>query len=341
MNKSDYKIKLSFIEGLRDFVVEEIKEKTTFNIVSTGVQEVYVDFSIDYKSLLALRSVSYISIVIDNSKYNPGYISKNKSILGNLIDEVLKNKAEVFKSFKISCAGSDSVEVKDIIKYIESEYHLEHSLDADMKIVIAKIGDSWEIGVQLTSRPLSVRDYRVSNMSGAMDPTIAYVLNSFCKIREKKTYLNIFSGSATLLVEAALSSGNLESLVGFDNNKNHLSVAYKNITKAGLIKKIRLYEKDIYDFPDFGKFDVVVSDLPFGMKVSKGEDLGALYKTFVDYSEKVLAEDGVLGVYTSETKLFQDSLIGSVFKISGKLKLKLITNVGSYLYPEIFICKKK
>ena len=341
MNKSNLEIKLTFIEGLKDVVVDEIKEKTTFNITSTKINEIYLDFNDNYNDLLDLRSVNYVNIISENPEYNPTYISKHKSILGNLINEVLRNKTKIFKTFKISCAGSDSPEIKDIIKYIESEYKFEQSLVADLKIYMAKIGDTWEIGVQATKRPLSVRDYKVCNMSGAMDPTIAYSLNYLCGIDKKKTYLNIFSGSATLLIEAGLSSDNLDTLIGFDNNKTHLSMAYQNIRKAGLIKKIKLYEKDIYSFPNIGKFEVIVADLPFGMVISKNEDLSKLYKTFLDYSDQTLDIGGTIGVYTSEAELFKEIIKKSDFKVVNNLKLKLVTNVESYIYPEIFICKKK
>lgn len=341
MNKPNLKIKLTFIQGLKDIVVDEIKEKTAFNIIDAKTEEVYVDFNENYDELLKLRSVSQISIVSEDPQFNPTYISKHKSILGNLIKDVLRNKSEVFKTFKISCAGADSPEARDISKYIESEYKLRQALEADLKISIAKVDNIWEIGVQATPRPLSVRDYKVNNMSGAMDPTIAYALNSLCGIKDKKTYLNIFSGSATLLIEAGLSFENLDKLVGFDNNKTHLSMAYKNVMRSGLIKKIQLYEKDIYNFPQLGKFDVVVADLPFGMVISKDEDLDKLYKAFVGYSAQILDSEGTLGVYTNKAKIFQQAIDDSNFIATYRLKLKLVTNVGSYIYPEIFICKKR
>lgn len=341
MNKFNFKIKLTFIGGLKDVVTYEVKEKTAFSIIDTKTEEVYVAYSENYGDLLKLRSVSYASIVSENLQFNPAYISKHKSVLGDLVNEVIKKQPKAFKTFKISCAGADSPEVKDISKYIESEYKLKQNLGADLKINIAKVNNLWEIGVQLTPRPLSVRDYRVSNMSGAMDPTIAYALNSLCEIENKKTYLNVFCGSATLLIEAGLSFKNLNKLVGFDNSKTNLSMAYKNIISAGLIKKIQLFEKDIFSFPQMGEFDVIVADLPFGMKISKNENLDKLYRAFLDYSARALDVNGTLGVYTSEVKTFQQAMNDSEFEVTNRLKLKLITNIGSYLYPEIFICKKK
>ena len=177
-------------------------------------------------------------------------------------------------------------------------------------------------------------------MSGAMDPTIAYALNEYCNVKKKKTYLNAFSGSATLLIEAGLSSQDLETLVGFDNDKSHLTLAYQNIKQAGLIRRIKLLEHDIYEQPKIGKFDVIVADLPFGMVISKNEDLEKMYTAFVNFAENSLEEKGVLGVYTNEYRLFKEVLDLSKWKIIEEVDLKLPTNVNSYLYPKIFVCKK-
>ncbi len=211
-----------------------------------------------------------------------------------------------------------------------------------MKIYIIKpTNRAWEIGVQITPRPLSFRDYKVRNMSGAMDSTIAYAVNSLCKLENAYSYLNVFSGSATLLIEAGQCYQNLKRLVGFDNNKKHISLAIQNIKKAGLIKRIQLKEKDIFDKPNLGKFDVITSDLPFGMSISKNEDLESLYQCFIEYCRETLNYEGRLVVYTSEHEMFKKIISKSRFKIVKTLELKFITSVDAYLRPKIFVCKLK
>jgi 23S rRNA G2445 N2-methylase RlmL len=178
-------------------------------------------------------------------------------------------------------------------------------------------------------------------MSGAMDPTIAYAVNSFGNLDSADSYLNVFSGSATLLIEAGRSFPNLEKLVGFDNEKKHLSLSIQNVKKAGLIKKIQIKEADIFDKPDFGKFDAIASDLPFGMSISKNEDLEKLYRNFVEYCEEKLESSGRLVIYTSEHELIESIILKSRFKIIQTLQLKLITNANTYLKPKIIVCEFK
>ncbi len=102
-----------------------------------------------------------------------------------------------------------------------------------------------------------------------------------------------------------------------------------------------LHNADIGTKPNFGKFDVITYDLPFGMQVSKGEDLKALYKCFVEYSESVLKAKGVLVVYTSEHALMESLLVQSQFKIIQTLSLTILTTGATNLPPQIFVCAFK
>jgi 23S rRNA G2445 N2-methylase RlmL len=218
---------------------------------------------------------------------------------------------------------------------------LSKNEEADLKVHIVKINDVWEVGLQITPRPLSFRSYKVKNMSGAMDPTIAYSLNSLCNLEQASTYLNIFSGSATLLIEAGQCYSNLDKLIGFDIDKERLSLSIQNIKKAGLIKKVQIKEADIFSHPDFGKFDVIVSDLPFGMVISKDEDLEKLYKTFIAYTEEHLSPNGRVAVYTSEFETFEKIVLNSKFNIIQTLNIQLITSEDQYLPTKILVLTLK
>ena len=341
MNKSKLQIKLAFITGLREIVLNEISQSANLRVIKEEGDYIYLDFMQDLTVIKRLRSVSRAYIVVQNSKYNPRYISNHKSILGNLIEIAISGNTDKFKTFKIICAGSDSPRVRSIAEYIQKAYRLTEKEESDMKIHIIKLDEIWEIGVQITSRPLSFRDYKMKNMSGAMDPTIAYAVNSLCELESANSYLNIFSGSATLLIEAGQCYPNLKQLIGFDNNKKSISLAIQNIKKAGLIKKIQLKEKDIFDKPDLGKFDVITSDLPFGMSISKNEDLENLYRCFVEYCQETLNHGGKLAVYTSKHEILKQIILESRLKIIKTLELKFITSVNAYLRPKIFVCRLK
>lgn len=329
-------IKLTFIEGLKDIVLQELADMK-LNVVEIGDDDIYIDSDSSISLIRKLRSVITISIVTRDEKLHPLFVSKHKSLLGQLIERVLGQKTEIFKTFALSCAGSDSQEVKDIRAYVTTTYKLTESIDADLKIFIGKSGKVWEIGVQTTTRPLSLRDYRVANIKGGLNPTIAYAMNRLCDLAGAKNYLNIFSGSGTLMIEAGLLNPEL-NLIGFDNNGTSIAMSVKNIKKAGLIKRITLKNADIFLNPNLGTFDAIISDLPFGMSVSKGDDLPSLYRTFVLYAKSALNPKGTLVVYTSEYEILKTALTESGFMIEKSLLLTVPTSVNSYLHTKIFVC---
>ncbi|MBU2564519.1 methyltransferase domain-containing protein [Patescibacteria group bacterium] len=346
MNKPKLGIKLAFITGLRRVVLDEISQYPNLYIIKEKREPLYGDFMYfnfveDFTKFASLRSVLRAYIITQNPRYNPHYISNHKSILSGIIAMILKDQDTKFKTFKIFCAGADSPTIRSIAEYIKNTHKLIEAEEADLKIHIIKTEKTWEVGAKITPRPLSFRDYRTKHMSGTMNPTIAYAMNSLCDLEHTTSYLNIFSGSATLLIEAGQCYPNLKQLIGFDNNKKVISLAYRNIKQAGLIRKIQLKEKDIFDELDLGKFDVITSNLPFGMSISKNEDLEKLYRCFIKYCQKTLSPNGRLAVYTSKHEMLKKIILESQFKIVKILELKFLTSVNAYLRPKIFLCKFK
>lgn len=339
MKKTELQIKLSYVKGLGVIVKNEISHRQEIIIIKQTEDSLYVSFSVELDYFKNLKSVSRVYLVRVANEYNPLFLSKHKSLISEIIEIILIASEKRFKTYSITCAGSGSREVLSISENIKNNFKLIESKEADLKIHIIKNLLGWEIGAQITTRPLSMRKYKILNMSGAMDPTIAYAVNSLCKIENKGSYLNIFSGSATLLIEAGHSYPNLKRVIGFDISKKHLSLGMQNIKEAKLIRRVTLYEKNIIDYPNLGNFDVITSDLPFGMKISKNENLQHLNEVFISYCEQKLNEDGILGVFTNESTIFEKALKKSRFTIIEKIRLTLITSVNSYLYPSIFICK--
>ena len=331
-------IKLSYVLGLRDVVIRELKSCSWVYITREDEGSFYIRYIDNFILLKKLRSISRVYLVVRDFKYNPLYISNHKSVLGDLIKIVInKNKQGLFKTFKVYCAGSNSQEVSEINSYIESNFSLVKSENVDTKIHIVKIDNVWEVGLQITPRPLSLREYKIRNMSGAMDTTIAYSMNYLCGLDDYSSYLNIFSGSATLMIEAGLCYPNLKKIVGFDIEKEYLSISIQNIKKAGLIRRVNIEKADIFDKPNLGRFDIITSDLPFGMAISKNEDIEKLYRVFIEYSQEHLNSGGKLAVYTSEFKIFEGLVSGSLFKLEKEIEIQLVTSEEEYLPVKILV----
>lgn len=332
-------IRLDFIEGLAVIVQAELSAFLKGNIFYQSKTSIYISASESIEDIRAMRSVSRAYIVRRDRKYNPKYVSNHKTIILDLIRFAIVHPAGPdFRSYKLTCAGANSPEIRHISDCIAQTFRLVELDPADLKLHIVKIYGAWEVGAQLTVRPLSLRKYKVKHMPGAIDPTIAYSMNSLCNLKLADSYLNIFSGSATLLIEAAECYPKLQNVIGFDNDKTHLSLSMQNIRMAGLLKRVRLYEKNIYDKPNLGKFEVITSDLPFGMVVSKRDNLPDLYRSFFEYCQIALTATGRVVVCTVKHKVVHDAIQKTGFRVMKTLKLRLPTNVGSHLPLEILVC---
>ncbi len=339
-NECSPEIKITFIEGLEPVVKKELQSFVNPKKISFESGSFYLEYFKDFSKLLLLKSALRAYLVARSEKFNPSYVSRHKAVLGNLIEEVLLNNKNSFSTFNISAAGTDSPEIKDTANYIKNTFKLEEDDEADLKIHIAKKEYVWEIGVQISPRPLSVREYKINDMAGAMNPTIAYALNSLCQAETRKSYLNMFCGSGTLLIEAAEVSTNLERISGFDSDKKAITLAIQNIKKAGFIRKIQIEMRDVFDEPAaVEKFDIITADLPFGMKISKDADLDLLYSAFFSYAAKVIRPNGVLGFYTPKTDIVEQTMRKFPFEITHVLPLKLVTSVNSHLRPSLYVCK--
>ncbi len=337
---SEYQIKLTFISGLRQVVEAELEQFPELCSDEAGEESIYLYPAEDLEAAKSLRSVSRLYLVRKDRRYHPGYISRHKSVLGDLVRQVISQDRNSFRTFRLSCAGSHTPEARSVAEYIAREFKLTESREADLKLHIAKLDDRWEAGAELTPRPLSLRGYKKEDIKGGMDPAAAFALNYFAGLEQASSYLNVFSGGGTLLIEAALAYPHLDRLEGFDNNKQHLSAAVRNIKSAGLIDRIKIREADILEQPEPDRFDVITSDLPFGMLVAREADLSELYRCFVEYSRRALNSSGRLAVYTTQTELLDEILSGSDFKEITRQQLKIATSSRAYLYPHILVYQK-
>lgn len=343
MENEDLLFKITFIDGLKDFVVSELKNfDIKIEFIKENVLFVRCDhFKVD--SLLSLKSVIDVELCNINAKFNPKYLSNHKNILGKMIDKVLIFSTNKFKSYYISCAGSDTVEIFELKQFVEYNYKLVWEQQADLRINIGKIYDEWIISIRISNRPLSLRNWKVSNVEGGLNPTIAYCMNILSCPEPDERYLNVMSGSATLLIERAIYMG-AKQLVGFDHDGVRNTLAIENIKKAKLIKLIQLNTQDIFNEPNFGQFRTITCDLPWGQLVGKKENLEDLYNKFLIYVSRYLQIDGSCVILTLNKDIVQKILCSLGLVIENEIRLKISTNTKNiykvYINPIILTIHK-
>ena len=177
--------------------------------------------------------------------------------------------------------------------------------------------------------------YRVSTISASINPVTAASVMQVCRqyLKNDSAVLDPFCGSATMLIERALALP-CSSLTGVDNSSVAVKAALANRKAAGL--EISIIKKDILDFGQM-KFDEVISNMPFGNRVSGHKENQLLYRKFIDKLDSLLNDDGTAMLYTQEKKLLRENVQrhGS-FTI---LKEEIFDSGG--LFPTLFIIKRR
>lgn len=328
------KTKYEFIPGLDFIVANEISARINLPIISKSKGTYFTAQVTNLDTLRNLKSVNNVYLQVSSPTLNPKYLRKSIEVLFQMVDLVVDEK---FKTVNINCAGHDSKEIQSLIHQIESKYKLVNDPEADLQINYGKLNNDWEISIRITNRPLSLRDWREVNIPGGLNPTIAHAMNVLSQPKPTDDYLNIFSGSGTLLIERA--HWGAKSLLGVDINGLYNSYAIKNIKKANLLKLIQLRKHDINETPDLGQFDVITANLPFGIMQGKGENLDEIYKNFIITVKKSLKESGRIVAYTIHDELLRKYADEFGIKLDGELSLEVSTSGSGKMYPKIIYTK--
>lgn len=255
-------------------------------------------------------------------------VPRPKSLLGDEhfrrlaaeIEEVRRRAQESFSGFRFSAAGADSPVFQRLAAALEKATGLGHDDESGellLRIRPATSGTGWEVLPRLTPRPLSARAWRVCNMAGGLNATLAAAMHDVAVEgadlrRVRVSYLNAMCGSGTLLVEWR-AAGATGRAVACDSDPDALSCCRQNVAAAGLQDSLensieaRLADATALDDPD-NAYDVITADVPWGDAVGSHASNAALYPAFLAEAARLLSPDGALVVLTHEIELFEDLL---------------------------------
>ncbi len=293
--------------------------------------------------LLKLRTVHAVYFV---QQYN---VPRPKALLGDehfkkLLKDISAARdlspADAYKSLYISAAGSDS----SVMTRLKDELAQKTGLqigdeEGDLLIRVRKAvgSEGWETLVRLSPRPQATRAWRVCNREGALNAPVAYAMNVLSQPQPDDVYLNMGCGSGTLLIER-VAAGEVQSIVGYDQDVTALECAGKNIEAAGYSEIIKRRQGNITDLPLSAKsVDVITADLPFGQLVGSHDDNVILYPGMLKEAARLLKPGGRMVLISHEVRLLDNLLEGSeVWKIDQNLRV----TVGG-LHPRIWVLSRK
>ncbi len=217
-----------------------------------------------------------------------------------------------FKTFRISAAGAHSSVYQRIRDEISKATGLIHNEDeADLMLRVRKADiheDGWEVLARLSPKPISARAWRVCDMEGALNATIASSMVAMTQPQPEDRVLNIMCGSGTLMIERLLV-GPVAAMGGCDTDPTALRCATENLQASDHADEYDLFEMDATNLqlPD-ACLDVLLGDLPWGQLVGSHEGNIQLYPLVLLEAARVAAPGARAAFITHEIRLMEKVL---------------------------------
>jgi 23S rRNA G2445 N2-methylase RlmL len=198
----------------------------------------------------------------------------------------------------------------------------------------------WDVLIRLSPRPLSVRPWRVCNLPGALNATVAQAMVYLSRPHPDDFVLNLCCGSATLLIER-LASGPARIAVGCDVDPAALDCARANISASGH-SAAQSYDWDAgaLPVPDCS-VDTILVDLPFGHTIGTHTANVELYPRLLHQAARVLIRGGLIVAITEDIRLWE-RLIGESaddWSVVALQRVK-IPFASGYLHPQISVLRR-
>ena len=207
-----------------------------------GAGIIRFDYRGDLGALLRLRTVLAVHLVRHYDLPRP------RALLGDehfraLLRQVAAARAlsapDAYHTLYVSAAGADSPVLRRLKEELARHTGLEpvppeaHAGDLQLRLRRPLDGDGgWEVLVRLSPRPLSARAWRVCNLEGALNATVARAMAILTRPASDDVVLNLACGSGTLLIER-LDHAPARRAIGCDLSAEALDCAAENVRAAG------------------------------------------------------------------------------------------------------------
>jgi ubiquinone/menaquinone biosynthesis C-methylase UbiE len=301
------------LEGLERFAQAEIVERLGARpfVASERAGTLRFRYSGDLRLLLDLRSVIAIYFVRRFAVPRP------RALLGHEHFEALLRliatarslaPPESYRTLHLSAAGAES----SVLNRLKFELCERTGLalapeEGDLLLRLRRAAGTlgWEVLVRLSPRPLATRPWRVCNMPGALNATLAHCMIRLCEPTTDDLLVNLACGSGTLLVER-LALGRVRSALGCDIDPMALDCARANLHAAGCDRLVRLELWDAGRLPlADASVNMICADLPFGQLVGSHRQNEALYPQIFAEATRIAASGARMVLLTHEVRLLE------------------------------------
>ncbi len=237
-------------------------------------------------------------------------------------------------SFGIGAAGSGSAVLLRLREQLGAALSLPYAEDGKGQLYLRLLrggSGGWDVLLRTTPAPLSKRAYRVVNMPGALNASVAYAMSRLAAAPAAATVVNLCSGTSTILIEHGLQQPTQRALA-IDWDETMLAAGKMNAAAAerGRIQHL-LGDARATPLPRQCA-DLLYADLPFGQLIGTHADNEQLYPAILREAARLALPGAKFVLLTQEIKLLRRCVGGSAWRIVNEIPITL-----SGLHPRIYV----
>ena len=313
----------------------------------------------DARRLILLGTVTSVSRVY------PFEVPRPRALLGEEhLQTLLKQIRSVvdlhppgtFKSFRFSAAGVTSTVFARLSEALERRTGLpadpeEGDLLIRVRRAVTPTGGSslappasekgFEILVRLTPRPLAARPWRVCNLPGALNATVARVMVGLTTPTSHDRFINLTCGSGTLMIER-LALGPARLVLGGDRDPEALRCARANLAAAGNDRRAMLIRWDAGRLPlREASVNALCADLPYGMLMGSRRENERLYPELLAEATRVAEGGAAMVLITQAVSLLEKVLTqySAYWTVERRFAVQIPFKSGT-LKPQVLLLRR-
>lgn len=238
-----------------------------------------------------------------------------EKILGK--DAVFPVNAKSVKSKLFSLSDIQSISKKAIVKRLQGAYNIDWFEETGPKypIMVAILKDTVTVSIDTSGAGLHRRGYREKGNEAPLRETMAAALVILSRWKPDRILVDPLCGTGTILIEAAMIGRNIAPglnrsfvsenwpmmpencwkeerksaynameydkplrLIGYDLSERAIEIARENVEKAGVEDGIHFQTQDVKDFSTAKKYGYIISNPPYGERLSDKHEVEKLYK---------------------------------------------------------------
>ena len=240
------------------------------------------------------------------------------------INGVMHVVGKSVKSTLHSVPDCQSIVKKAIITSMSEAYGIKTFKEDGpvYRIEVAILKDKVTLTIDTSGSGLHKRGYRENSGAAPLKETLAASMVLLSRWQENYELIDPFCGSGTILIEAAMIMLNMApginktfvceswptipdyifkqvregakravkhkdiKLIGYDIDTWVLRTALDNAYKAGVQDYIEFQKRDFKDFSTSKEYGFIITNPPYGERLSDKKEVEKLYKIFGEYKEK-------------------------------------------------------